>query len=67
MDVVSHKNICMDMAVMVITGLLQIMTETSIVFIGNKDRATVITSLNNMLWPSWQDIAGLTWHGATSL
>ena len=58
MDVVSHENISMDMAALDRTGFLQIMTETSIVFIGNKDWAAVIASLNYMVWLSGQDITG---------
>jgi len=58
MNVVSHENIGMDMAPVASAGLLQVVTETTIIFIGNKNWAPVITFLNDMLWLSGQHIAG---------
>ena len=44
---------------MVFTGLAQIMTEAAIVVIGNKDGVVVIAALNDVLWLSELNIAGL--------
>jgi hypothetical protein len=46
---IGHEYIGMNSAIMTGTGVRQMMPKSTIIFIGNKNRATVVATLDNML------------------
>ncbi len=47
---------------MTLAGFRQIMAETTVIFLCDKDGATIVTALNDMLGMSRQDITRQTGH-----